>query len=1086
MLRPLLILALLTSTTLADTWTVDDDGKADFDNIQAAVDASSDASDRHGANCISEIDQLNIKHGLMEYIEKFGPLSIAPERGLPDLFPIFPIGGTLWKDLPVSNYVDLDPSSGELDWNCGNITNNGHKGSDTRILSWNHQLVGIPIVSVLDGVVIDTHDGEPDMNTTWEGQPANYVIVDHGQGRLCYYWHMKQWSVIVTTGQQVSAGEQLGMVASSGNSTTPHLHFETRDSNSVVEPYTGDCNSGQSQWVDQIDIPIQTYCTDFAVTTQDLSEFYAENHHRWRPPAENQIPLDYEYVRFWMRGINLPPQSTIRYQFFFPSGAPDFDSGELSIGSKTEHWSTWYAWKSWNIADMHKTTGTWTVVISINEEPFITVPVEVVETVDLNFNRPPENISASISASPSGSSVPTPEDVLTCRLTTDGPLGDLDWDLVRYQYIWFIDGFAVRNVITAGTADHLPRQLTNQGDLVSCMVAPFDGIEFGTTSSDQVIIAIEDCNGNYCPATWVGDGYCDDGSYSWNGIPIYLNCEEFECDGGDCICGNQTWTVDDDGKADFDNIQAAVDASSNGDEIIVMPGTYPSTQDGHVVNMLGKAVTLRSSDPSDPDVVAATIIDGENTRRGLACFNEETSNTIISGFTITNGYGVEFDYNGNGDIDLWENDGGGMLNYENSNPTLTNCTFTNNSATIGGGILNSFSNPRLIDCTLINNSAGNGGGIGNSNSSPTLINCTFTNNTAFSWGAGMWNGESTPSLFDCEFIGNTTIGYGGGGMLNYASAPVLTGCTFTKNIATRSGGMGNWNSSPKLTHCLFINNTTEFYGGGMGNLDGSKPELENCTFENNTTNNEGGGMYNDDSSPTLTDCTFTNNSAENSGGGMCNYNRTFGKATTLNGCTFTNNTSSNAGGGMYNYNSSPTLNGCTFTTNIAANTMRSLVQKGTPRGINGGGGMNNDYSSPTMIDCTFTGNISSFDGGGMCNNSSSPTLVGCTLTNNTSSNAGGGMFCDNSSSPTLTDTTVCGNTPDQINGDWTDDGGNTVADECPIDCPDINGDDIVNVNDILILIGNWGSNSEIGDVNDDGIVDVSDLLIVVGNWGACE
>ncbi len=34
-----------------------------------------------------------------------------------------------------------------------------------------------------------------------------------------------------------------------------------------------------------------------------------------------------------------------------------------------------------------------------------------------------------------------------------------------------------------------------------------------------------------------------------------------------------TWTVDDGGKADFDNIQAAVDAASSGDEILVMPGT---------------------------------------------------------------------------------------------------------------------------------------------------------------------------------------------------------------------------------------------------------------------------------------------------------------------------------------------------------------------------------------------------------------------------------------------------------------------------------------------------------------------------------
>ncbi len=47
---------------------------------------------------------------------------------------------------------------------------------------------------------------------------------------------------------------------------------------------------------------------------------------------------------------------------------------------------------------------------------------------------------------------------------------------------------------------------------------------------------IEDCNGNCCPDYWVGDGYCDDGTYSWNGVPIYLNCAEFDCDGGDCVC----------------------------------------------------------------------------------------------------------------------------------------------------------------------------------------------------------------------------------------------------------------------------------------------------------------------------------------------------------------------------------------------------------------------------------------------------------------------------------------------------------------------------------------------------------------------
>ncbi|MEE2912968.1 MAG: hypothetical protein VX436_04095 [Planctomycetota bacterium] len=49
---------------------------------------------------------------------------------------------------------------------------------------------------------------------------------------------------------------------------------------------------------------------------------------------------------------------------------------------------------------------------------------------------------------------------------------------------------------------------------------------------------IEDCNGNCCPDFWVADGFCDDGTYEWNGVAIYLNCDEFDCDGGDCTdCG---------------------------------------------------------------------------------------------------------------------------------------------------------------------------------------------------------------------------------------------------------------------------------------------------------------------------------------------------------------------------------------------------------------------------------------------------------------------------------------------------------------------------------------------------------------------
>ena len=45
---------------------------------------------------------------------------------------------------------------------------------------------------------------------------------------------------------------------------------------------------------------------------------------------------------------------------------------------------------------------------------------------------------------------------------------------------------------------------------------------------------IEDCNGICAPSTWLGDGFCDDGSYEYNGNQIFFNCEEFNNDEGDC------------------------------------------------------------------------------------------------------------------------------------------------------------------------------------------------------------------------------------------------------------------------------------------------------------------------------------------------------------------------------------------------------------------------------------------------------------------------------------------------------------------------------------------------------------------------
>ena len=55
---------------------------------------------------------------------------------------------------------------------------------------------------------------------------------------------------------------------------------------------------------------------------------------------------------------------------------------------------------------------------------------------------------------------------------------------------------------------------------------------------------IEDCNGICGPQDWLGDGFCDDGSYEYNGNQIFFNCEEYNNDNGDCdVLGRQTSRV---------------------------------------------------------------------------------------------------------------------------------------------------------------------------------------------------------------------------------------------------------------------------------------------------------------------------------------------------------------------------------------------------------------------------------------------------------------------------------------------------------------------------------------------------------------
>jgi len=61
-----------------------------------------------------------------------------------------------------------------------------------------------------------------------------------------------------------------------------------------------------------------------------------------------------------------------------------------------------------------------------------------------------------------------------------------------------------------------------------------DDDDAGGCGADEV----EDCNDNCGPLEWVGDGYCDDETYEYEGNMIDFNCSEFSYDGGDCAGGD--------------------------------------------------------------------------------------------------------------------------------------------------------------------------------------------------------------------------------------------------------------------------------------------------------------------------------------------------------------------------------------------------------------------------------------------------------------------------------------------------------------------------------------------------------------------
>ncbi len=70
----------------------------------------------------------------------------------------------------------------------------------------------------------------------WKNSAGYTVIIDHGDGLKTHYYHMKQGSLKVSTGQKVKQGQAIGQIGASGYVTGAHLHFEVKVNGKDVNP----------------------------------------------------------------------------------------------------------------------------------------------------------------------------------------------------------------------------------------------------------------------------------------------------------------------------------------------------------------------------------------------------------------------------------------------------------------------------------------------------------------------------------------------------------------------------------------------------------------------------------------------------------------------------------------------------------------------------------------------------------------------------------------------------------------------------------------------------------------------------------
>jgi len=382
-----------------------------------------------------------------------------------------------------------------MDYQCTARAYDGHNGVDIDIRTFSemgpdNSPVGMPIFAAADGVVLFTDDGHPDRNENCDSFDTNYVMLGHAGGQESWYFHMKRGSVAAQVGEQVVAGQQLGLVGSSGCSYAPHLHFETRVDGDVREAFSGECNEQPSLFANQPALNRTLYVRDGAVTNVDLAPFYPPD----PLPAGGVIDRSTDQrVYLWLLEQNVPAHTTWTMRVRGPGGGVVFESGPWDFGNDGP--IAWYFdWYFVDVALLGNQNGAYRFQLDLGGQQVIDAPFTIVASGGL-ANRPPNALQGAAIAP----AQPEEGEVIACEVDLPLVNDDPDFDVLTFEYVWTVDGAEVRRVTSTGHKDVLPRTAASAGQVVRCAVSASDGAFTTAQVAAQATVR------SACPADTNGD-----------------------------------------------------------------------------------------------------------------------------------------------------------------------------------------------------------------------------------------------------------------------------------------------------------------------------------------------------------------------------------------------------------------------------------------------------------------------------------------------------------------------------------------------------------------------------------------------------